>query len=391
MGGMPGRHRVARSLVLAATIGALTSVGPGWSAAHATTAQPAQPARADKPVHKPPKKPSNKPAIKTAAKAEAEPLYAGREEIRAFASDVAARRGLDAAWIEGQLALARLQLSVQRFIMPPPAGTAKNWAAYRDRFVEPRRIQAGAAFWQEHAAWLQRAEERWGVPAQIVVGIIGIETFYGRHLGSFRTLDALATLAFDFPPGRRDRSDFFRSELEEFFVLSDREGSDPQAARSSFAGAMGLPQFMPGSVNRYAVDFDGDGHIDLQDSVADAIGSVAHYLAAFGWQRGQPTHYGVAVPVDLADRAVLLGPDIVPSFSAAQFAERGAVLDEAGRRHDGLLALVMLENGNAAPTHIAGTANFYAITRYNWSSYYALAVITLGEAVQRQRESVPRS
>jgi membrane-bound lytic murein transglycosylase B len=328
-------------------------------------------------------------ARKAAPATQEPPTYAGRDPVRAFAAEVAERRGLDAVWIEKQLSQARQLAAVQRLIMPPPAGTAKNWAAYRDRFVEPRRIDAGAAFWQAHEAWLQRAEERYGVPQAIVVGIIGIETFYGRHLGSFGTIDALATLAFDFPPGRRDRSAFFRSELEEFLVLARREGFDPQGPRASFAGAMGLPQFMPSSINRHALDFDGDGHVDLQASAADAIGSVANYLAAFGWQRGMPTHYEVAVPVDLSDRAVLLGPDILPSFSAAQFEQRGAVLDDAGRRHEGLLALVMLENGDAAPTHIAGTANFYAITRYNWSSYYALAVITLGEAVERQRARTP--
>ena len=168
------------------------------------------------------------------------------------------------------------------------------------------------------------------MPAEVVVGIIGVETFYGRITGSYRVIDALATLAFDFPAGRSDRSAFFRGELEEFFVLCAREGLDPQALKGSFAGAIGLPQFMPGSVNRWAVDHDGDGHVDLQASAADAVGSVAHYLQAHGWQPGLPTHYEVARPVDAADRALLLGPDIVPTFSAAQFAERGAVLGDAG-------------------------------------------------------------
>lgn len=313
------------------------------------------------------------------------PAYGTDPRLEAFAEEVAARRGLDAGWMTSHLGRARRQGAVQRAIMPPPPGTAKNWFAYRDRFVEPRRIAAGQAFWHEHAATLARAEERWGVPPEIVVGIIGVETFYGRHMGSFRVIDALATLSFDFPTGRRDRSAFFRSELEEFFVLCEREGTDPLQPRGSFAGAMGLPQFMPGSINRYAVDFDGDGHVDLVGNATDAIGSVAHYLAAFGWERGVPTHFDVAVPVDVADRAVLLGPDILPSFTAAQFAERGAELPAAARAHDGLLALVLLENGDAAPTHVAGTRNFYAITRYNWSSYYALAVITLGAAVRRAR------
>ena len=328
------------------------------------------------------KRPRKAPAGKSAAPM---PAYAGRADMQFFAAEVSARRGLDRDWVEGHLALARRQPAVEKLIMPPPAGTAKNWAAYRDRFVEPQRVAAGLAFWQAHEARLREAEARWGVPPEIVAGIIGVETFYGRHTGGFRVIDALATLAFDFPPGRKDRSAFFRSELEEFLVLCQHEGSDPQAARGSFAGAMGLPQFMPSSVRRHALDFDGDGHINLLASPADAIGSVAHYLASFGWQRDQPTFFDVAVPVDLGDRALLLGPDIVPSFTPAVFAQRGAVLSEAGRQHDGLLALVMLENGEAAPTYIAGTSNFYVITRYNWSSYYALAVITLAEALRRGR------
>jgi membrane-bound lytic murein transglycosylase B len=140
---------------------------------------------------------------------------------------------------------------------------------------------------------------------------------------------------------------------------------------------------MPGSINRYAVDFDADGRIDLirTDNAADVIGSVANYLAAFNWQRGMPTHYQVAAPVAVVDRATMLVPDIVPSFSPAQFAERGAELESAAKAHEGLLALVELQNGAAAPSYVAGTGNFYAVTRYNWSSYYALAVIELGQAV----------
>jgi membrane-bound lytic murein transglycosylase B len=309
--------------------------------------------------------------------------YGRRDDVLQFATLLTQRHGLEAGWAEKHLAQAQLLPRVQQLIMPPPAGTARNWAAYRDRFVEPRRIAAGVAFWQQHAAWLDLAEARWGVPASLVVGIIGVETMYGRHMGSFRALDALATLAFDFPPGRRDRSAFFRDELEELFLLARREGVEPDQYRGSFAGALGLPQFLPSSIRRYAVDFDGDGRVDLLGNPADAIGSVANYLAAFGWQRDLPTHYPVAAPVDTADRAVLLAPDIVPSFTAAQFAERGAALQGEGARHAGLLALVELQNGDAAPSYVAGTSNFYAVTRYNWSSYYALAVIELGRAVAK--------
>jgi membrane-bound lytic murein transglycosylase B len=148
---------------------------------------------------------------------------------------------------------------------------------------------------------------------------------------------------------------------------------------------MGLPQFMPSSINRWAVDMDGDGHTNLMTSAADAIGSVAHYLAAFGWESGLPTHHAVAAPVDTAERAALLAPDIAPSFTAAQFAERGAALSEAGRSHEGPLALVELQNGDAAPSYVAGTQNFWVVTRYNWSSYYAMAVIELGAAVAAAR------
>ena len=285
-----------------------------------------------------------------------------------------------------QLADARKLALVQRLVMPPPAGTAKNWAAYRARFVEPQRIMAGARFWQDHADWLQRAEDRFGVPAEIVVGIVGVETFYGRITGNFRVLDVLTTLAFDFPSGRSDRSPFFRGELEEFLVLCRREGLDPTVPKGSFAGAMGLPQFMPGSINRFALDFDEDGRIDLNGSAADVIGSVASYLAAHGWQRGMATTYTVAPPVDTTARATLLQPDILPSFSAEQMLALGAELDDAGRAHAGALALVELQNGAAAPSFVAGTQNFYAVTRYNWSSYYAMAVITLGSAVRQQRQ-----
>ena len=312
--------------------------------------------------------------------------YGEREDVMRFADDVARRRGLDAATTRTLLAQARFQPPVVRYIMPPPAGMAKNWAAYRARFIDPTRIRAGAAFWRDNERWLKKAEADYGVPPQIVVGIVGVETIYGRQMGSFRVLDALATLAFDFPSGRSDRSAFFRDELEALLSMTaKRDAPDPQSLRGSYAGAFGLPQFMPSSFVKYAVDFDGDGRIDLLTSAADAIGSVANYLAAFGWQRGMPTHYGVAAPSATVDRALLLVPDILPTFSAAQFEERGARLDAAGRGHDGPLALVELQNGDAAPSYVAGTANFYAVTRYNWSSYYALAVIELGAAIAAER------
>ena len=337
----------------------------------------------------PPAEAAKKKTPKPTVRRPATGTYGAREDLQAFAAEVAARRGLDAAWIVKQLAQARRLDTVQRLMMPPTSAGARVWTLYRDRFVEPRRIAAGAAFWQANEDWLAKAEERWGVAPQVIIGILGMETYYGRLTGGFRVIDTLATLAFDFPVGRKDRSAFFRGELEEFLVLCDREKTDPQQPKGSFAGAMGMPQFMPGSINRFAVDFDGDGRIDLATNSADAIGSIASYLAQNGWQRGLPTHYAVSAPENTAERALLLAPDIVPSFSAAQFAEMGAVLAEAGRDHDGPLALVILENGDEPPDYVAGTQNFYAITRYNWSSFYAMAVIALGEAVAATRAAPP--
>ena len=317
--------------------------------------------------------------------------YGQREDVLALADELAERHGLAPAWARAQLAQARYQPAVARLIMPPPAGTAKNWAAYRARFIEPDRLRAGVAFWSANLAWLDAAEQRYGVPAAVVVGIIGVETFYGRVTGNFRVLDALATLSLDFPKGRKDRSAFFRDELGQFLRLVQTEQLVATAVKGSFAGAIGLGQFMPGSINRFAVDFDGNGHIDMAaggaGSVPDAIGSVARYLAEHGWQRSMATHYPVKPPVDSSERAALLAPDILPSFSAAQMTERGAELDAAGAGHSGPLALVELQNGDAAPSYVAGTQNFYALTRYNWSSYYALAVIELGQAVASVRNA----
>ena len=228
------------------------------------------------------------------------------------------------------------------------------------------------------------------MPPEIVVGIVGVESIYGRQMGNFRIIDALATLAFDFPAGRTDRSEFFRAELESYFVLCHSEGIDPLAWKGSYAGAIGMAQFMPSSFNKYAVDLDGDGHVDLHRSAADTIGSVAHYLAEFGWQRGRPTRFDIDAPVSTVDRALLLLPDIVPTFTPAELADHGARLGADALGFDGKLALVELQNGAAAPSYVAGTSNFYTITRYNWSSYYAMAVIELGQAVARARAGVSR-
>ena len=314
------------------------------------------------------------------------PGYGQRLDVRQAADEIAQARGLDVSWVRKILAEARYIPSIAKAVLPPPVGVPKNWALYRSRFIEPRRIQAGVAFWRAHRDALARAQAETGVPAEIIVGILGVETLYGQHMGNFRVLDALATLAFDFPanhPRAAARSAFFRDELANYLSLVQRDGLDPAELRGSYAGAMGLPQFMPSSWMRYAVDFDGDGHIDLFGSAADAIGSVAHYFQSYGWQTGLPTHYPVHFDPGRLDLPALLAPDIVPSFDLATFEAKGALLDAEARRTPGKLALIELQNGDEPPSYVAGTDNFYVITRYNWSSYYAMAVIELGTAVKQ--------
>jgi membrane-bound lytic murein transglycosylase B len=315
--------------------------------------------------------------------------YSQSPQALQFADDVARERGLDPAWTRKWISAA-VQIPVaQRLVAPAPAGTAKNWAAYRARFIEPKRLEAGLRFWQTHLDALTRAEKQYGVPAELVVGIIGVETLYGQHTGSFRVLDVLATLAFDFPenhPRAAERSRFFKGELAQHLVNAWQQKTTPDRALGSFAGAMGLPQFMPSSWAKFAVDFDQDGRIDLLNSPQDAIGSVANYLLQFGWKTGMPTHYPVELKAD-ADMATLLAPDILPTFSTERFQALGAGLQGNALQHQGTLALIELQNGDptssgAPPTYWAGTENFYVVTRYNWSSYYALAVIDLGNAVK---------
>ena len=328
------------------------------------------------------------------AKPEPPPKPLGtRPALVAFADELAAAEGWDAAALRAQLASAQNLPKVKQLILPAAVGTAKNWTAYRDRFIEPRRIEAGLAFWAEHEAALARAESQYGVPAPVVIGILGVETFYGRITGGFKVLDALATLAFDFPsahPRAVERQAFFRGELAEFLKLCRENGLEAGDVRGSYAGALGWPQFMPGSWRRHAVDFDGDGRIDLIASADDAIGSVAHYLPEFGWKPGEATHYSVKLPADPITRRRLLAPDIKPSFTAAELVEAGAEPSEAARDHAGPLAVIELQNGTHQPTTtLLGTQNFWAVTRYNWSAYYALAVIELGQAVQAQRPKSP--
>jgi membrane-bound lytic murein transglycosylase B len=240
------------------------------------------------------------------------------------------------------------------------------------------------AFAQKYAEELNRAEASYGVPSAYVLGVLGVETFFGQHQGQFKVLDALATLSIAFPkdhPYASERQAFFESELGNH-LQQLRGQSSLKNQLGSFAGASGWPQFMPSSIAKFAVDFDGDGHIDLSRSPVDAIGSVAHYFQAYGWHTGMPTHFEVKVNANDADLTALLAPDIVPTWSLSYLQDKGVeVVGASGYAKP--LALVQLFNGDEAPSYVAGTENFFVITRYNRSSYYALAVIELGEAVAK--------
>ena len=341
-------------------------------------------------------KKSNAAGKKKSASGKASKVITGKafgnsRAVKELSQEIALQQQLPLPWVQQQLAQARLLPQILQLVLPPVSVQQKNWNAYRARFLTECRIQAGVQFWREHALVLDQAHQRYGVEPRFIVGILGVETFFGQHKGQYKLLDALTTLSLNFPSSHsqaQERQAFFQNELG-FFLKQQRAQPNRTPVLGSYAGASGWPQFMPSSIAKFAVDFDGDGRIDLFGSRADAIGSVANYLAAFHWKPGMPTHYAVQLDPQTLDLPALLQNDIVPSMSPLAMRERGAELDEAGQRHPGLLALIELPNGSAPTQYVAGTDNFYTVTRYNWSSFYAMSVIELGHEVQTawQRDS----
>ena len=320
--------------------------------------------------HKVAKPPAQRPAVGP---------YAEREDVREFVRMMSERHGFDASALGATFARVQRIPDVLKLISPPAPTFKRSWEAYRARFLDPLRIREGLRFWRDHEAALQRAQETWRVPPEIVVAIIGVETIYGRMTGDFRIIEALSTLAFDYPR----RAAFFREELEQYLLYARAEGIDAFDVRGSFAGAIGLPQFMPGSIRRYAIDFDGDGRIDLRASPVDAVGSVARFLAEHGWVGGEPTHFGVSIG-DPARLPALIEAGIEPRFTAGELADL-AVTSPDPIRPGTLLALVDLPNADKPPTYLLGARNFYVITRYNRSSFYAMAVIELAQVLANAR------
>ncbi len=307
--------------------------------------------------------------------------YGPRDDVRAFAAEVSVETGLDRRNVERWLAAARFQPQIVA-LMSKPFVEPPKWFEYMPPFLSADRVAGGVAWWRANEDALDRAEAKWGVPPEIVVAIVGIETNYGRITGSFRVIDALATLAFDYPR----RSTFFRGELKEFLLLSREQGFTPLVPKGSFAGAMGVPQFMPGSFRRYAVDFDGDARVDLWGSGADVVGSVANYLARHDWQPGGPTIVAAAIAGEHRD-AVLRRLDGGTSERRPLEAWAGDGVGPATLVEpvDEPVGLLMLEESPTDASYWIAYPNFYVITRYNRSRLYASAVISLADAIRAAR------
>jgi len=302
--------------------------------------------------------------------------YERRPEVRAFIREMAQRHGFAEKELRALFARVERAEPVLEAIQRPPDPPV--WADYRALFLTDKRVEAGLQFWQAHQAVLERAEREFGVPAPVMVAIIGVETFYGRNAGRWRVIDALTTLAFDYPP----RARFFRSELEHYLVLARDNKQDALAVRGSYAGAIGIPQFMPSSTRHYAVDFDGDGVVDLRGSTADAIGSVASFLKRHGWQPGAPVQLRPLLEGDAWRAYAGMGVELKQTL---------AELRQAGVRTDEDLPpetrAALIDFGTEQRVALR---NFYVITRYNRSAMYAAAVADLAEALRASPQSPGR-
>ena len=300
-----------------------------------------------------------------------------KQAVRAFVDEMVERHGFDRPDLMRLMAKARFRGSIIKAMRRP--AEAKPWYQYRPIFVTTARARGGLQFWQQNRALLERAEKEYGVAPEIIVAIIGVETRYGGNTGSYRVLDALSTLAFGYPK----RAEFFRKQLEEFLLLGREEGIDLLAAKGSYAGAMGMPQFIPSSYRAYAVDFDGDGKRDLLNSTADVIGSVANYFRRHDWKNGDMVT--LKARTGGSDLDALVEAGMKPSLSLEQLAGNGVAVDEvlpAGVK----ASLVRLEY-EQGEEYWLGLHNFYVITRYNHSNLYAMAVYQLSREILALRKS----
>lgn len=299
--------------------------------------------------------------------------FADDPAVIEFARDMEQRHGFNANDLLGYFSRVSLNQRVLDLMKPPTSPRQRSWERYKQRFINDHRIDGGVAFWEENRETLLRAQETFGVPPEYIVAIIGVETDYGNNTGGFKVLEALTTLAFHYPR----RADFFRTELEQFLILSRENNVYPPVIKGSYAGAIGIPQFMPGSLRRYAVDFDGSGSIDLGNSVSDAIGSVARYFEQHGWQSGQPVAVQAHINGQLDQSWIEAG--IRPSLQVSTLAANGVATAQAP---DGTVALIDLVTPDQETEYWLGYDNFYVITRYNRSSFYAMSVFQLAQEIK---------
>ena len=290
--------------------------------------------------------------------------------------------GLSADEVRAVLQDAQFQQSIVDAISRPAEG--KPWFEYRKIFLTDKRIDDGVTFWKEHRELIARAAEKFGVDEDVIVAIIGVETFYGRITGNYRTIDALVTLGFYYPQNlKSDRSGFFSSELLQFLKLAMDEGLPVTEITGSYAGAMGMGQFMPSSYREYAVDFDGDGRRDLWRSIDDAVGSVANYLKRHKWQAGQPVAVRMTVSKE-ADFKALDENKYKPSLTVAEWKEKGFIPDVEVPSDTPAAVLKLPEADRHGYWMVFD--NFYVITRYNRSPLYAMAVYDLSQAIKHKYE-----
>ncbi len=259
--------------------------------------------------------------------------------------------------------------------MNRPAEKTKPWHEYRDIFLNDKRISGGAKFYAEHRTTLERAEQELGVPAEIIVAIIGVETYYGRIAGSYRVIDALSTLAFDYPR----RSEFFTKELKHYLILTRDQGMDPLAPKGSYAGAMGYGQFMPSSYRSYAIDFDGDEQADIWTNPTDAIGSVANYFKAHGWTTDGQVVLSATAPAEVPEEMLSRGRKLKPRYKVDDFLQAGFTIEGEADPQADAIAVEFQQSDHLE--YWLGLHNFYVITRYNHSAMYAMSVYQLSQAI----------